>query len=109
MWCYTEGSHQSEGCPVTSTINGPPHHCHPHTGNGHTQFACAVYVFIFWYEAECDVHTCGPTRYTLMVLDSVLLSIYIRFVVCNMIISVVFDNVCILTAYNSGKYMYHLL
>ena len=35
-------------CPGTSAINGPaPHHCHPHTGGGHTKFACAVCVFLY--------------------------------------------------------------
>jgi hypothetical protein len=86
----------------------------PPLSPSHRQWAysvclCCLCLFIFWYVAECDVHTCGSTRYTQMVLDSVLRSTYILCVVCNMIISVLFDNVCILTAYNSGKYMYHLL
>jgi len=109
VWCYTEGSHQSEGCPVTPTINGPPHHCHPHTGSGHTQFTCAVCLFILWYSAEWYVHTCGSPRYTQRVMDSVMRSICIVCVAYNMIFSVLFEKVYILTAYISGKYRHHLL
>jgi hypothetical protein len=87
----------------------------PPLSPSHQQWAysvclCCLCLFIFWYEPESYVHTCGSTRYTQMVLDSVFTRrIYIHFVVCNMIISVLFDNVYILTAYNGGKYMYHLL
>jgi hypothetical protein len=58
---------------------------------------CCLCLFIFRCAAECVLQTCGSPRYTQMLLDSVMRSIYIVCVVYNTGFSVLFEHIYIST------------
>jgi len=84
----------------------------PPLSPSHRQWAYSVHLCcLSFYILVCGRvgRTCGSPRYTQRVLDSVMRSICIVCAAYNMIFSVLFEKVYILTAYISGKYRHHLL